>query len=129
MGGDKHGLDPSGSGTSWRRIGLLLSLVLAAALAVAIASRTSAEAMTIVVAVVCGIAAGIPTSMFLLAMMSRRERNRYGKPGGQSQAGGYPPVVVVPPEQREGHWSSLPPGSQMQRRFHIIDGKELVDDR
>jgi hypothetical protein len=136
MCGDRRGPDSDGSRLSPGRIGLLLGLVLVAALVVVVASRMGSEALSVVVGVICGVTAGIPTSLLLLTVMSRRERHRYAKPRRHSQAGNYPPVVVIQggvpqtlrPGQRADHWPSSPPGPQAQRHFHAVGGEELVDD-
>lgn len=64
----------------------------------------STEAITILVGVVCGIAAGIPTSVLLLVVLTRRERVQEEK-ARQDHPGACPPVVVI---QGEAH-HALPP--------------------
>lgn len=136
MAGDRRGLDSRGSWLSPKRFGLILGLVLAAALAVVVASRLGPEALSVVVGVICGVVAGIPTSLLLLAVMSRRERRRYATSRRHSQPGNYPPVVVIqggvpqslPPGQRADHWPSSPPRPQARRRFHVVGGEELADE-
>jgi hypothetical protein len=136
MAGDRQGLDSRGSWLSPKRTGLILGLLLAAALAVVVANRMGPEALSVVVGVICGVAAGIPTSLLLLAAMSRRERRRYATSRRHSQAGNYPPVVVIQggvpqtlrPGQRADHWPSSPPRPQAQSRFHVVGGEDLVDD-
>ena len=135
MAGDRQDLDSTGSWLSPKRIGLILGLALAAALAVVVSSRRGPEALSVVVGVLCGVAAGIPTSLLLLAVISRRERHRYAKSRRHSQASNYPPMVVIQggvpqtlrPGQRVDHWPSSPPTPQAQRRFHVVGGEELAD--
>jgi hypothetical protein len=136
MGGDEYGLGTKGSGRSPGRIGLILSLAFAVAVAIVVGNRMSAEAMAVLVGVVCGVAAGIPTSVLLLAVMSRREHQRYEELGRQRQANHYPPVIVIqggasqalPTGQQAGFWPSLPPTPQAHRRFHAVGGEELLED-
>lgn len=136
MGGDERGPDTGCSELSLRRIGFMLGLVFAVALAAVVGSRMSSEAMAVVVGIVCGVAAGIPTSVLLLAVMSRRETQRYQRSVQQRQAEGHSPMVVIqggtpqalPPGSQAGVWPSMPPRPQTDRHFHVVGGEELVGD-
>jgi hypothetical protein len=136
MSSDERGADTEGSGLSLRRIGLMLGLVFAVALVVVVGSRLSSEAMAVIVGIVCGVAAGIPTSVLLLAVMSRRETQRHQRSVRQRQAGIYPPMVVIqggtpqalPPGSQAEIWPAAPPGPQIDRQYHVVGGEELVGD-
>ena len=136
MGDDRRGQDSISSWMSLKRIGLIAGLGLAAALAVVVASRIGSEALSIVVGVICGVAAGIPTSLLLLLVMSRRERQRYERSRRQNQARHYPPVVViqggVPQRSRPGQladpWPSSPAGPGAEHRLHMVGDEALVDE-
>jgi hypothetical protein len=125
------GLDISG-----RQVVLVLGLAFAVTLAIFVGKRMSAEAMAVVVGVVCGVAAGIPTSVLLLVVMTRRERQRTGAAEQQPRQGSYPPVVVIqggapqalPQGPQAGYWPTAAPGPMMQRQFHVIGDDDLVVD-
>ena len=72
-------------------VGLVFGIVLAAV----VGSRMSAEAMAVVVGIVCGVAAGIPTSVLLLVVLGRRDRQRYEYEERDARYSGSPPVVVI----------------------------------
>jgi hypothetical protein len=129
--------DLEGAGVTAKRIFVALGLIFVVALAVVVGKRMSAEAMAVVVGVVCGVAAGIPTSVLLLAAVTRRDRQRLEELGHQARAASYPPVVVIqggapqalPAGMQTGYWPSTPVGPAPQRQFHVVgsDGL-LVDD-
>ena len=76
----------------WLGVGAILFLV---TLAVVIGVRMSAEAMAVVIGVIFGVAASIPTSLLILAIMWRREQRAASagpKRGGQEAL---PPSVVI----------------------------------
>jgi hypothetical protein len=118
------------------KICLIVGLVFAVTLAVVVGKRMSAEAMAVVIGAVCGIAAGIPTSVLLLLVMSRRDRQQFEDSGQQARVGKPPPVVVIqggapqalPPGMNAGYWSAPVPGPAVQRQFHVVGGDDLVDD-
>ena len=73
----------------------LVILVFAVTLAAITGARMSTEAIAVVVGVVCGAAAGIPVSLLILLVTSRRGRqmdDEMRQPVGRSA---YPPVVVI----------------------------------
>jgi hypothetical protein len=136
----ERGLNPNLGGfqVSVKRIGLVLSVVFAIALAVVVAKQMSSEAMAVVVGVVCGVAAGIPTSLLLVLVLNRRERQQYERAEGQARQGSYPPVVVIQgggqpgllPGSQAGYWPVSPAGAAMPRQFHVVGGDDLlVEDR
>ncbi len=119
---------------SVKQIGGVLGLVFAVALAVVVGKQMSTEAMAVVIGVVCGVAAGIPTSVLLLLLFTRRDRQRLEGAERQTQPGSYPPVVVIqggapqplPMVPPGGYWPALQPGPPVQRRFHVIGGSDLL---
>jgi MFS superfamily sulfate permease-like transporter len=97
----------------------------------------STEAMAVVIGVVCGVAAGIPTSILLLLVLNRRDRQQVRGEEQQRQQGNYPPVVVIqgggypqglPPASAAGYWPSSTPGPTMERQFHVVGGDDLIVD-
>jgi hypothetical protein len=125
-----------GDGISLKQIAVVMGLVFTVALAVVVGKQMSTEAMAVVVGVVCGVAAGIPTSVLLLVVLTRRERQRTGE--GQRPLGqhNYPPVVVIqggapqalPPGSQAGYWPGPGPGPGSHRQFHVVGGDELLLD-
>ncbi len=75
-----------------------LGLVFVVALAVVVALQMSAEAMAVVIGVICGVAAGIPTSILLLAGITRRDQRRMdqmARQTGYQQRNGQPLISSV----------------------------------
>jgi hypothetical protein len=76
-------------------VGITLFLI---TLAAVIGVRMSSEAMAVVIGVIFGVAASIPTSLVIVAVMWRREqRTSYGRNGSGRRAGqeALPPSVVI----------------------------------
>jgi hypothetical protein len=114
-----------------------LGLGFAITLVVVVGKQMSAEAMAVVVGVVCGVAAGIPTSILLLAVFGRRDRMRMEELERQARQQSYPPVVVVqggapqglpPGPPQGGYWPSPMPGPIETRQFHVVGGDDLLLD-
>jgi hypothetical protein len=126
----------SGEGLGLRKILVGLGLVFVIALAVVVGKQMSAEAMAVVVGVVCGVAAGIPTSVLLLVVFSRRDAQRLEEPRQPQRQHNYPPVVVIqggssqalPPGQHAGYWPAPPPATSANRQFNVVGGEELFLD-
>lgn len=79
----------------WFGVGVTLFLI---TLAVVIGLRMNTEAMAVVIGVIFGVAASVPTSLVIVAVMWRREqRAAYGKAGSLRRAGqeALPPSVVI----------------------------------
>lgn len=122
---------------SVRQFAIIAGLVFALALAFVVGRRLSAEAMAVVVGVVCGVVAGIPTSVILLMVLSRREGRRLEESSRRTRAGSYPPVVVIQggtpealsPGPQAGYWPAPAPSTLTERRFRVVGGEELLDDR
>ena len=115
---------------------VILGSVFAVVLAVVVGRQLPTEAMAVVVGVVCGVAAGVPTSLLLLVVLTRRERQKMERVPRQvgDQGEGYPPVVVI---QREPATPSiwepeLWPGQAPTRadgRFYLAEGDDLLPGR
>ena len=117
-----------------RQVCVVTGLILAVAMAVIIGTRMNTEAMAVVVGVVCGVAASIPTSLLLLVVLSRWEKQREAD-SRRAQAGGFPPVVVIqggsaaplpswPPVGYGAPWPSAP----SHREFHVVGEDALLSD-
>jgi hypothetical protein len=107
---------------------VLLAFVIT--LALLIGTRLSADALAVVVGVACGVVAGIPVSLLVLAALNRRTDSSLsrGTTPGMSQSTSYPPVVVI-----QGGTAApngfVPPYypscvEANPRRFHIIGEEE-----
>jgi hypothetical protein len=133
-----NGLDlgQGGSGLGLRNALIVLGVVFVVALAVVVGKRMSAEAMAVVVGVVCGVAAGIPTSILLLVVLSRRDRQTFEESDGPRRHQNYPPVVVIqggspqalPPGQHAVYWPAPPSATSASRRFTLVGGDDLFLD-
>jgi len=73
-------------------------------LGVIVGLRMSSEAMAVVIGVVCGVAAGIPTSLLIVAVTNRRTGER-AHPQPQRE---YPPVVIIQSGQGTPTYPQLP---------------------
>lgn len=84
-----------------KQVIVILGSVFAVALAVVVGKQLSTEAMAVIIGVVCGVAAGIPTSVLLLVVLTRRERQAMDRAQRQVEyrRSGYPPVVVTQGER------------------------------
>jgi hypothetical protein len=123
-------------GVMMRQIAVVLAIVFVIALAVVVGKRMSAEAMAVVVGVVCGVAAGIPTSILLLVVFTRRDRQRAEEMQQRGRRQDYPPVVVIqggsqqtlPMGPQAGYWPAPVPGPTTNRQFHVVGGDDLLLD-
>jgi len=117
-----------------RRVVVVIVLVFSVTLAAVVGRRMSTEAMAVVVGVVCGVAAGIPMSLLILAV-SNRQNARADLNGASEQAragyGAYPPVVVIqggsPVPSQFAPLRESPPAlvyDQAPRQFRVIGGEE-----
>ena len=115
---------------------LIVGLIFAIALAVVVGKKMSAEAMAVVVGVVCGVAAAIPTSILLLVVFTRRDRQQLDEMETRSRQHSSPPVVVIqggapqalPPGPQAGYWPAAQPGPAVNREFHVVGGDDLMID-
>ncbi len=122
-----------------RGVGALVGLVFAGTLAYLIGVRLSESAMAVVVGVVFGVAASIPTSIFLLLALRRAERRAYTDmiPPREERPTPPPPpqqptvIVATPPAMpglSHGLWQGmyLPPvygeeeDGAPRRRFRVV---------
>lgn len=133
----ERGLEFHGSGGNTKHVVLVLSAIFAAALAIAVGRQMSTEAMAVVIGVVCGIAASIPTSLLLLIVLTRRDRQQVAAADHQARQGHSPPVVVIqgndraqgwPPGPQAGYWPGVQPGHSLDRQFHVVGGDGLALD-
>jgi hypothetical protein len=117
-----------------RRIVVLIVLVFSGTLAAVIGRRMNTEAMAVVVGVVCGVAAGIPMSLLILAISNRHDaRADLDGPSDQARSryGAYPPVVVIqggsPMPSQFAPLRESPPAlvyDPAPRQFRVIGGEE-----
>lgn len=133
MEGEGHSLEMGGS---VKKAALGLGLVFAITLAVVVGKQMSTEAMAVVIGIICGVLASIPTSLLLLLVLTRRERQKEDEQGRPGRAGSYPPVVVIqggapqalPLGPQAGYWPAPSPGPAVNRQFHVV-GDDLLLDR
>jgi hypothetical protein len=128
------GLDLGADGprVSLTQIGFALGLVFAVALAIVVAKKMSTEAMAVVIGIVCGVAASIPTSVLLLVVLNRKERQK-AEAERRARENGYPPVVVIqggapqlmPQGPQAGYWPVPAPGPPVHRQFHVVGDDDL----
>ncbi len=124
----------------WFGVGCTLFLV---TLAVVIGVRMNAEAMAVVIGVIFGVAASIPTSLVIVAVMSRRERHAaYGRNGAtqRMRQEALPPSVVIVNPGNGGAASPYRPSNylpqpdaqwaQPARQFRVVGDPDeaLLDD-
>jgi hypothetical protein len=111
----------------WFCVGVVLFLV---TLAVVIGLRMSAEAMAVVIGVIFGVAASIPTSLLIVAVLWRREQQSVNGRARRVRQDALPPsVVIVSPgnggtvspyrgpaylPQPDSHWGQPP------RQFRVV---------
>ncbi|MEA3345702.1 MAG: hypothetical protein U9Q78_05585 [Chloroflexota bacterium] len=110
-----------------KKLAAVAVVAFAITLAVIVGTRMSSEAMAVVIGVVCGVAAGIPTSLLIVAVTNRKREKR-----DRSQVErDYPPVVVIQPGQGGSAHSSpyLPPmpSTAGPRQFHVV-GEEKTEE-
>lgn len=112
-----------------KQVGAVVGIVFAIALAVVVGKQMSGEALAVVVGIACGVAAGIPTSVLLLAVLTRRERQRVQEMERRTRQNSYPPVVVIQGgSPQAGYWPSPAPGPSVQRQFNVVGGDDLLLD-
>jgi hypothetical protein len=116
-----------------KKAALLIVMAFVATLAAIIAQRMSTDAMAVVVGVVCGVAASIPTSLLIIFVTGRRERDARANEAARPA---YPPIVVVNPGATPQNLNpyagaylppaGLPSGS---RQFRLVgDDITILDD-
>lgn len=119
----------------------LMALAFSITLALVIGQRLSAQAMTVAVGVVAGVAASIPTSLFMVWLTSRASQERR-PPIEMARPAAEPRVVVMAPAAGYGNtpqYAVNPYAAQMAagyaiqpppmpRNFQVIGGAELPVD-
>jgi hypothetical protein len=115
---------------SIRRSAFWGALAFCGVFAIVVGVRLEQAALTAIVGVVCGVAASIPTSLLIVALLHKQDDKRYRR---DLKRASQPHVVVVTPQslpqtQRQDGWPAeyaLPvPG---QRQFSIIGEDEVTD--
>jgi hypothetical protein len=131
----ERGLYAGAEGLGIKHVLVLVGLVLAITLAIVVGKKMSAEAMAVVVGIVCGVAAAIPTSVLLLVVFTRRDRQQADEVDARPGQYGSPPVIVIQggapqalPGPQAGYWPTAQPGPAMNREFHVVGGNDLMVD-
>jgi hypothetical protein len=128
MAEEEGRLDLMGTGLKVKQVGVVLGLVFVVALAVVVGKEMSAEAMAVVIGVVCGMGAGIPASLLILAVTNRRTADSVrARPGREVS-----PVVVIQPGQPGAGYTQLPylPPASLNagpRDFHVVGGEMTAE--
>jgi hypothetical protein len=73
----------------------LAGILFVIALAVVIGLRMGAEAMAVVIGVIFGVAASLPTSLLIMAIMWRREQRTANGKARRAGQDAFPPSVVI----------------------------------
>ena len=128
--------DVGGAGPGIKQVLLVIALVFGITLAAVVGKKMSAEAMAVVVGVVCGVAAAIPTSILLLVVFTRRDRQHLDAMETRPRHQASPPVVVIqggapqalPPGPQAGYWPTAHPGPVANREFHVVGDDDLTID-
>jgi hypothetical protein len=124
------------NGTNLKQLGVALIAIFVVALAIMVGKRMSAEALAVVIGVVCGVAASIPTSVLLLVVLNRHERENGRDMKQRVRHASQPPVVVIqggapqglPQGLQSGYWPAPAHGPTASRQFHVVGGDDLVLD-
>lgn len=122
-------------GAMLKQVCVVSGLILVVAMAVIIGTQMSPEAMAVVVGVVCGVVASIPTSLLLLIVLNRWEKQREAD-SRRVQAGGVPPVVVIqgggasplPSWLPMGYGAPVGPYAVGHREFRVVGEDSLLSD-
>jgi hypothetical protein len=92
-----------------KRLVPLVVLGFGVALAVVIGQRMSTDAMAVVIGVAVGVAASVPTSLLLIALLRRERQTFRQEPPRDMGYGPYPPalpqqpnVILLDPSQLQG---------------------------
>ncbi|HSJ53467.1 MAG TPA: hypothetical protein VLC52_06930 [Anaerolineae bacterium] len=102
-------------------------------LAIIVVRELSSEALAVAIGVGCGVAAGIPATILLYVVLSRRNRpgRGAGSEGRQGQQGEYPPVIIVqgqaqPPSLPQQSWVTSPGEARPRSHVRLVGGEDLV---
>jgi hypothetical protein len=107
-----------------------LALGFTVTLAAIVGTRMSSEALAVVIGVICGVAAGIPVSLLILAASNRQQQQSeepsYSGPNN-ARYGAFPPVVVIQggapasaPQLPPYYQSGQAMYEAMPRQFHLV---------
>ena len=109
-----------------RKLAIVVLLAFAVTLGVVVGDRMSTEAMAVAVGVVCGVAAGIPMSVLIMAALTRRRDAEYGpsQTMPSRRPAPYPPIVVIQGGSPAPSSLSAPyytqPAEATPRQFRIV---------
>lgn len=103
-------------------------------LAVIIGQRMSTDAMAVVIGVAVGVAASVPTSLLLVALLRRQRQplDDYRAPEYNTRQLQQPPVIVVNPGQWMGQGQQpmpMPPAQMMdggQRQISVVGADDAA---
>ena len=114
-----------------KKLGAVAVTAFVITLAVIVGTRMSTEAMAVLIGVVCGVAAGIPTSLLIVAATNRRSGDRAGLQPQHRYPRDSPPVVIIQPGQASATYPQLPYLSSKSptfgvRQFHVV-GEEITE--
>jgi hypothetical protein len=98
-----------------KRLIPLVLLGFGVAMAIIIGQRMSTDAMSVVIGVAVGVAASVPTSLLLVALL-RKERSGYDRAIGQDMS-------------REAGWNAYPPALPQQPNVIVLDPSQFVMSR
>jgi hypothetical protein len=125
----------------WGRVRLFLGVVtvaFAVTLALVVGNRLSSEALGVLAGAVCGVGAAIPTSLIVVAVTRRQDKDQGRREEVSWQGrerGTYPPVIVVSPQSGQQRspqgWDGLPPSlsAPMERSFKVVGGTSADADQ
>ncbi len=80
-----------------KRLIPLVLLGFGVALAIVIGQRMSTDAMAVVIGVAVGVAASVPTSLLLIALLRKERQSFRQEPSPQMPYGQYPPMLPQQP--------------------------------
>jgi len=122
-------------GNRWGRLRAFLGVVtvaFAVTRALVVGNRLSSEALGVLAGAVCGVGAAIPTSLIVVAVTRRRDRDESEREEmfsrQRTERSTYPPVIVVSPQSGQQRsyqgWDALPPSlsEPMERNFKVVGG-------
>jgi hypothetical protein len=100
----------------------IVAVTFSITLAVIIGMRLSDESLAVLAGAVCGVGAAIPSSLLVITVARRNDRNASAPPHQGREP--YPPVVIITPSGTQPHlpahqldlWSQPP----QQRTFTVV---------
>lgn len=98
-------------------------------LAIIIVQELSSDALAVAIGVGCGVAAGIPATLLLYAVLSRRD-GREQDQQHDSQQREYPPVIIVQghvePQLPYEPWPASPEEGRSRSHVRLVGGEDLL---